>query len=288
MISYLVRVVAVAIALVATSFVYGQQLEVNSIPGRSAQASISDGIVSVENIRLTNPRSSARTTGTLYVSLRVTAGSDSTSLGYHLFDVNDHRDVRGLFDIRRLDGITDSSLSPGRYLNIHRVRLRLRQPPAGTYYVHFVVYQWDSSLRDNGGRTQIGSLTFTRQWTFGNGGGGDDHGNSRSSATAAALPSATSGRIETGQDVDFFRFQVPSRGSVEIRTSGSLDTLGALYDSSGTRLATNDDSGSGYNFRIVRTLSAGTYYVAVQSYGSGTGAYTLHLGGGGDGCAPPL
>ena len=62
-----------------------------------------------------------------------------------------------------------------------------------------------------------------------------------------------------------------------IGTSGSLDTVGTLYDGSGSQLASNDDGGSGYNFSIRRSLSAGTYYVRVESFGSSTGTYTLRL-----------
>ncbi len=107
--------------------------------------------------------------------------------------------------------------------------------------------------------------------------GGDDHGDSRSAATRVSLPSQTSGEIDPGDDEDHFRFEVPRRGEVLVRTTGSLDTIGALHDSAGRQLATDDDGGAGFNFHIQRELAAGTYYVWVSSYQSETGAYTLHL-----------
>ena len=107
--------------------------------------------------------------------------------------------------------------------------------------------------------------------------GGDDHGDSRSDATRVSLPSETSGEIDPGDDEDYFRFEVSARGEVRARTTGGLDTLGALYDADGAEVATDDDSGAGTNFRIQRRLDAGAYYVRVSSWRAGTGAYALHL-----------
>ncbi len=108
---------------------------------------------------------------------------------------------------------------------------------------------------------------------------GDDHGNSRASATRVTLPSATAGTIDPGNDADWFRFEVSATAAVELESSGDLDTLGTLFGARGNRIA-RDDDGAGYpNFRIERTLDAGAYYVRVHSAGSGTGGYTLHLRG---------
>ena len=111
----------------------------------------------------------------------------------------------------------------------------------------------------------------------GGGGVGDDHGDVRSSATEVALPSETDGRIEAGTDVDYFRFEVAEAREVTIGTTGALDTVGTLEDGEGGELASNDDGGTGGNFSIRRGLSAGTYHIRVESYGSSTGAYTLAL-----------
>ena len=89
---------------------------------------------------------------------------------------------------------------------------------------------------------------------------GDDHGNTRSTATSVAAPSSTAGTLTAG-DVDYFTVTVSQPGTLTVNTSGSTDTYGTLEDASGGTLATNDDGGSGTNFRLSSAVSAGTYYV---------------------------
>ena len=105
----------------------------------------------------------------------------------------------------------------------------------------------------------------------------DDHGDDLSSATRVALPSETAGAVDSADDADWFRFEVSARREVTVETSGSLDAVGTLYDLGGNVLAVDDDSGGGLNFRIQRTLSVGTYFVRVASFGSDTGNYMLRL-----------
>ncbi len=126
--------------------------------------------------------------------------------------------------------------------------------------------------------------------TVSSSGGSDDHGNTRSSATSLSLGSSRSGQIETGSDVDYFRVQVSGSGTLTVYTTGSLDTQGELQSDSGSLLTSDDDGGNGVNFRIERSVSSGTYYIKVESYGSSTGSYTIHArfssggsGGGGGG-----
>ena len=108
----------------------------------------------------------------------------------------------------------------------------------------------------------------------------DDHGDEPSGATALRLGTQVNGTIEPASDSDVFRIDVGSTAVVEIYTTGSLDTVGFLTDSSGWTLAQNDDGGSGANFRIERRLDPGAYYVRVESYGNAvTGSYTLHARG---------
>ena len=104
----------------------------------------------------------------------------------------------------------------------------------------------------------------------------DDHSNIRSGATSLSVGGSQSGQIETGSDVDYFRVQVSGSGTLTVYTTGSLDTVGRLESSSGSSLSNDDDSGNDSNFRIAQTVSAGTYYVKVESYESNTGSYTLH------------
>ncbi|MCY4603895.1 MAG: PPC domain-containing protein, partial [Gemmatimonadetes bacterium] len=89
--------------------------------------------------------------------------------------------------------------------------------------------------------------------------------------------SSRSGQIETGSDVDYFSVQVGASGTLTVYTTGSLDTQGTLENSSGSRLASDDDEGSNTNFRIEHSVSAGTYYIKVEGYNSSsTGSYTIH------------
>ena len=271
---------AATVVLLAADAAYGQRLDVSPIPGMSARLSLdaTNNVVSIENWRLTNPSSSQSTTGSLYVGLRATTGQASTSSGFHLFDVDHHEDGRGRVDLRIALDIDDSTLRPGQHIDIPRISYPLRRPPDGTYYIHITVYQWNPSLPANGANNQIGFHTSGSQWTLGGDDvADDDHGNDRSSATRVDLPSTTEGRIERGDDVDYFRFQVSGTQTVTMYTTGSTDTVGTLYDGSGRELTENDDGGSGLNFRIERSLSAGTYYIRVRSFGTGTGTYTLRL-----------
>ncbi|MCY4604904.1 MAG: T9SS type A sorting domain-containing protein [Gemmatimonadetes bacterium] len=116
------------------------------------------------------------------------------------------------------------------------------------------------------------------------GGSGDDHGDSPSAATALAVGGSRSGQLETGGDVDYFRVEVTASGELTVHTTGSLDTKGQLEDSAGAVLASDDDGGSGYNFRLAHAVSAGTYYIKVVGYSaSATGSYTIHASGPGGG-----
>ena len=79
--------------------------------------------------------------------------------------------------------------------------------------------------------------------------------------------------------MDYFRVTLSQRGLLHVETTESTDTKGALLDASGRWLAIDDDSSpNGYNFRIRRTLSAGTYYIRVYgAFASTTGSYTLQV-----------
>ena len=120
-------------------------------------------------------------------------------------------------------------------------------------------------------------------------GSGDDHGDTPSAATSLAMGSSRSGQLETGGDVDYFRVEVAASGELIVQTTGRLDTKGQLEDSAGAGLARDDDGGNGYNFRIVHTVRAGTYYIKVEGYDASTiGRYTIHASGPGGGSGPDL
>ncbi len=230
------------------------------IEGRIAYT-ISGDRITVEIDRIANNTSNT-TTGTLYVTVWMTTRNDVFSTGYRVAR-------------HRITGDSNGRLDPGHYFGDIRWTLDFSRPPAGTYYVHFYTSQHPEP------DTVLDSRTFTntRDIGGGGGGGGDDHGNSRSTATRVALPSTTTGTIDPGNDTDWFRFEVRARGAVVMESSGDLDTLGTLFDASGNRVVQDDDGGERLNFRIERTLDAGTYYVRVHSYQRATGGYTLHLRG---------
>ena len=104
----------------------------------------------------------------------------------------------------------------------------------------------------------------------------NDHSNTRSGATSLSLGGSSSGQIEPGSDVDYFKVQVSNSGVLTVYTTGNLDTEGILQNSSGATLASNFDDGSGNNFSIEQSLNSGTYYIKVESYESSTGSYTIH------------
>ncbi|MCB4760201.1 MAG: pre-peptidase C-terminal domain-containing protein, partial [Sulfurovum sp.] len=105
---------------------------------------------------------------------------------------------------------------------------------------------------------------------------GDDHKNSMVGATPINLTSTTSGDIEVAGDVDWFKVVIPSTGRLVVETTGSIDAEGTLYDASGRhQIAYDDDGGTDHNFKIMQTVTAGTYYVEVRHRASGTGIYAL-------------
>lgn len=92
------------------------------------------------------------------------------------------------------------------------------------------------------------------------------------------------GFIDSGNDADYFRFELTELTEAAVYTSGGLDTVGALLDSEGQEIASDDDGGSSGNFRIATLLWPGEYFVRVTPWikFSGqfdTGSYGLHAEG---------
>ncbi|MCB4757847.1 MAG: ricin-type beta-trefoil lectin domain protein [Sulfurovum sp.] len=147
----------------------------------------------------------------------------------------------------------------------------LKSVTAGTYYVK--VRHFYSSLTGNYALVS----QFTPSQTQGSGTNtGGDHGNNMASATIISPNSTTQGRINVARDSDYFKVEIPSGGgTLVVNTTGSTDTYGYLYDARGRQIASNDDHGPGYNFRISQRVTAGIYYIKVRGYISETGPYTL-------------
>ena len=107
--------------------------------------------------------------------------------------------------------------------------------------------------------------------------------NDRSSAEHMPLGTCTFPAYLEYGDSDWFYFTLSSYSHVVIETVDSgrdpdVDTKMWLYDSSGAQIAYNDDGGAGLFSKIERDLSAGTYYVRIESYGSSSGYYSLSVG----------
>ena len=155
---------------------------------------------------------------------------------------------------------------------------------AGSYAMSYTVTDADGDLH---------TLHFTVEVGAGE---ADDHGDTFDTATSVSIPSTTPGELEEGKedgDRDYFRVVVAAAGTLTVETTGRVDTYGTLFDGSRTQLATNDDGGSGTNFKIERQVQAGTYYVEVRGYSpTRTGTYELRVSGaddtsGGDGGGDP-
>lgn len=111
----------------------------------------------------------------------------------------------------------------------------------------------------------------------------DDHANVRDGDPAPTEvdpdgETGTAGNIEVAGDVDYFEVTLDEAGTLTVSTSGDTDTFGALEDSEGTTIDSDDDSGTGSNFRIEEDLAAGTYFIRVRHFHNGlTGEYTLNV-----------
>ncbi len=102
----------------------------------------------------------------------------------------------------------------------------------------------------------------------------DDHGDTFFCATELAGGSVTGELANAwGDDADVFELAVASTATFEIRTAGAADTSGSLYDHRGLRLAA--DGGRSGNFRLVKTLLPGRYFVRVESTSYDPGRYRL-------------
>ena len=66
------------------------------------------------------------------------------------------------------------------------------------------------------------------------------------------------------------------RRALKVSTTGSLDTVGTLFDASAQEPAEDDDSGSGINFALEADVPPGVYFVRVRAYNeSHPGTYTI-------------
>ncbi len=115
--------------------------------------------------------------------------------------------------------------------------------------------------------------------------GEEEPNNDLDNATLVGTPADgrtdLNGTISEGDDADFFTFTLDGRARVTATTGPGAppalaDTTLALQDSEGEELAFNDDA-NGLFSEVSEVLEAGTYTLVVNSFGTGTGGYTLSL-----------
>ncbi len=98
----------------------------------------------------------------------------------------------------------------------------------------------------------------------------DAQGSSKDAATTIRLDRTVSEVHLLRGGVHWWKFTLTSTSLVTIEATGETDTQGKLEDSAGATLDIDDDGGAGANFKIVRVLGAGAYYVRVAGYSSAT------------------
>lgn len=90
-------------------------------------------------------------------------------------------------------------------------------------------------------------------------------------ATAATLPNAFNGIIETEGDTDFFKFQAKKNQTLEIecyarRIRSPLDPVVNLYDAKSRRVAGNDDSRGPDSYFRYKFPADGDYYISITDH----------------------
>ena len=81
-----------------------------------------------------------------------------------------------------------------------------------------------------------------------------------------------------GLTLKYYAFVPLLSGNITVYTTSSIDTYGFLYNASMSQLTSNDDGGSGNNFRYTYNVTAGMlYYIGARAYSTSTGPATLYL-----------
>ena len=135
-------------------------------------------------------------------------------------------------------------------------------------------------------RTSI-STYYIRVTGFGGGEGeysltvtfiSDDHSNTEAHATVVTSGMPIDGNLETRDGQDYFSIVVTGAGTLKAFTTGDVNTIGTLYDSDGTELASDVSVGNfniSYYINSITRTSISTYYIRVTGFGGGEGEYSL-------------
>lgn len=101
---------------------------------------------------------------------------------------------------------------------------------------------------------------------------------SMATAQTIAVETMVSGYICCPGAEQWFKVTLPRATQYTIFTTGSLDTVGALYDAAGNKLYEVDDYAGKLNFRITAILAGGVpYYIGVREAKQQTGNYQLKV-----------
>ena len=97
----------------------------------------------------------------------------------------------------------------------------------------------------------------------------------RAAAKTLALQTQASGLLMGDGLEQFWRIDIAAAGTLTVTSSGGADLSATLEDAQGLALGSDEDSGGWYNFRLMRVVAPGTYYLRVRHCCSGAGAYQL-------------
>ncbi len=141
----------------------------------------------------------------------------------------------------------------------------------GTYYI-----STDVNNRN------YGKYNFSLRFTSSNESYGETNGGSNNTvgtASAMALGKAYAGQLAINDEKDFYKFTIPSKKSLKISVNASIECVYIkLFDGKGNEIWSNSPSWNSVTNRIsyirLTSLERGTYYLAIQRYGSYGNSYT--------------
>ena len=103
-----------------------------------------------------------------------------------------------------------------------------------------------------------------------------DSSNDQATAVQLTLNSWQSDELCCPGAEMWYTFTPSATAYYTVYTAGSLDTVGHIYDADCNQIDSDDDDGTGLNFKMVARLAAGqTYYVKVSAYGNNTGYFSI-------------
>lgn len=98
------------------------------------------------------------------------------------------------------------------------------------------------------------------------------------SASTLSTGSSTGVTIGFANQECYYTFTPSTSGTYIFESTGSLDSKVFVYSKSGTQLGSNDDGGSGNNFKLEIEMTAGTsYIIGVRAYSGNTGSTTFTI-----------